>query len=451
MDGFDAGVIDTPVEADELLGEEGSELGESTDELGEQEPEQVEQPDPENPTGEFTTKFGREYRAWLNGLKQTNPEAAKFVKQARDSYGREFALKQLEPRGIDGIREKYALLDTLTHGEAKGSEAITAMQQSLQEWDDFDQAILSGDPKAFEGITPEFDAGLAKLAPAYLDRVAKVDPEGYQNAILPHVVGMLKDSPLISDYNGSVDELKWRLSGRTLDQLSEQEIRQVAATAVNAVSKVGVGFNQMGQKAGEVRTAPVDQKRTEFETERTAFEQEKQKLHWDTKIEPKVQAHEKSTFDKLFDPYQKRLKLGDAQKQGAFKAFHQGVISAAQGDKDFQRQYALYKSQKSPDPAAVANFINVALSKYGKVAMDELVKDRYEPFLNGPRKVQAAGKPGAKPAGPVEPNVEVRTVKPPMHEIDHQNTPLDWTAMSYPGGRKYRLLSGKVVQVRSVV
>lgn len=443
MDGLDAGVIDTPeldipeVEVDELETPETDEESSGTE--GQEVPESA-----ENPTGEFTTKFGREYRAWLNGLKQTNPEAAKFVKQARDSYGREFALKQLEPRGIDGIREKYALLDTLTHGEAKGSEAITAMQQSLQEWDDFDQAILSGDPKAFEGITPEFDAGMAKLAPQYLDRVAKSDPAAFESAILPHVVSTLQNSPALQHFNNLIDVLNTNDDPR-LDAQTKFNY------AIKALGKMAEAFNQMGQKAGEVRTAPVDQKRTEFETERTAFEQEKQKLHWDTKIEPKVQAHEKSTFDKLFDPYQKRLKLGDAQKQGAFKAFHQGIISAAQGDKDFQRQYQLYKSQKSPDPAAVANFINVALSKYGKAAMDELVKDRYEPFLNGPRKVQAAGKPGTRPAGPVEPNVEVRTVKPPMHEIDHQNTPLDWTAMSYPGGRKYKLLSGKVVQVRSVV
>lgn len=441
MDGLDAGVMDTP-ELDTPDEQPEEELGNAEGGL-EPEPD-TEQPEDEAASGEFTTKFGREYRAWLNGLKQTNPEAAKFVKQARDSYGREFALKQLEPRGIDGIREKYALLDTLNHGEAKGSEAITAMQQSLQEWDDFDQAILSGDPKAFEGITPEFDAGMAKLAPQYLDRVAKSDPAAFESAILPHVANMLGNNDALKQFNYLVDIFDGKygqLDGQTL-----------YARTIECLSKMGKSFNELGQKAVEARTpASIDPKISQVDQRSAALDQREQKMHWDTKIEPKVQAHEKSTFDKLFDPYQKRLKLGDAQKAGAFKAFHQGIITAAQGDQDFQRQYKLYKSQKSPDAAAVANFINVALSKYGKTAMDELVKDRYEPFLNGTRKAQQNGKPGTRPQGPVEPHVEVRSVKPPMHEIDHQNTPLDWTAMSYPGGRKYRLLSGKVVQVRSTV
>lgn len=443
MDGLEAGVMDTPdIEAPELEQPDDAELGNAEGGL-EAEPG-TETTDSDGKDDPYTTRFGREYRTWRNTLKQTDPAAAKFIQRAGDDYGRLFALNQIAPRGVDEVREKFALLNTLTHGEAKGSEAITAMQQSLQEWDDFDQAVLSGDPKVFEGITPEFDAGLAKLAPAYLDRVAQSDPEAYQAAILPHLVGTLAKSPVIGSFNTAVDVLnekppEW-LTPDQKTQWAADRMQRVRAL----VGQMSDAFNQMGQKAGEVRTAPVDKNRTEFEQQRTAFEQEKQKMHWDTKIEPKVQAHEKTTFDKLFDPYQKRLKLGDAQKAGAFKAFHTSIIDAAKGDKDFQRQYALYKSQKNPDAAAVSNFINVALSKYAKTAMDELVKDRYEPFLAGPRKTQQAGKPGTKPTGPVEPNVEIRSIKPPMHEIDHQRTPIPWLAQ-----KKYYLTNGKIIQVRS--
>lgn len=445
----EAGVMDTPelespeVEVDDAELESSSELSaESTDTDDPSSTDQVSGDDP------YTTRFGREYRQWLNNLKQTDPQAAKFVKQARDSYGREFALKQLEPNGIDGIRERYALLNSLTHGDAKGTDAIAAMQERLQQTDEVDGLLAAGDPRALESLGEDFNPGLAKLAPAILDRVSQSDPEAYQSAILPHVVKTLMNSPLLSEYNGKVDEINWRLSGRTLDQLSDVELKQIAQTAIAGLTGVSKNFNAMGQKAGEVKAQPVSNQRNELEQERTALDQERQKMHWDTQIEPKVQAHEKTVFDKLFDPYQKRLKLGDPQKAAAFQAFHQSIISAAQKDESFQRQYKLYKTQKNPDPIAVTGFVNHALSKYGKAAMDGLVKDRWEPFLAGRTRTQS-GKPGVRPTGPVEPNVEVRSVKPPMHEIDHQNTPLDWTAMSYPGGRKYRLLTGKIVQVRS--
>lgn len=449
MDGLDEGVMDTPELDAPEVDVDDAELGNAEGGLEEQQPEteQTEQQASDDP---FTTRFGRDYRQWLNNLKQTDPNAAKFVKQARDSYGREFALKQLEPTGIDGIREKYALLNSLTHGEAKGTDAIAAMQERLQQTDEVDTLLAAGDPRALESLGEDFNPGLAKLAPAILDRVSQSDPEAYQAAVLPHVVKTLMASPLLGEYNGKIDEINWRLSGRTLDQLSEQELRQIAQTAIAGLTGVSKNFNAMGQKAGEVKAAPTNQ-RSEIDTRSAELDQREQKMHWDTQIEPKVQSHEKSVFDKLFDPYQKRLKLGDPQKSAAFSAFHKAVIDAAQQDQAFQRQWKLYKSQKSPDPTTVVNFINHSLTKYGTAAMAQLVKDRWEPFLTGRPRTSQIVKLGTKPNGPVEPNVEVRSVKPPMHEIDHQNTPLDWTAMSYPGGRKYRLLSGKVVQVRSVV
>jgi hypothetical protein len=248
---------------------------------------------------------------------------------------------------------------------------------------------------------------------------------------------MLQQSPALQHFNSLIDVLNTTDDPR-LDQNTKYQY------ALRALGKMSEAFNQLGQKAGEVKAAPVNAQRSEIEQQRTQLEQERQKMHWDTQIEPKVQQHEKTLFDKLFDPYQKRLKLGEPQKAAAFQSFHQSIISAAQKDPDFQRQYKLYKSQKSPDPVAVTNYVNHALSKYAKTAMDGLVKERWEPFLTGrPRAAQAVAKPGAKPTGPVAPNVEIRTVKPPMHEIDHRRShPLEMAQGIYT------LYSGKKIQVK---
>ena len=90
-----------------------------------------------------------------------------------------------------------------------------------------------------------------------------------------------------------------------------------------------------------------------------------------------------------------------------------------------------------------------AINRHSKPVMEALIKARYSPFLAAkaaPKTAVAA--PGAV-KGPVSPNVEVRTVMPSRDEIDFQHTPLEWMASTRPGGKQYRLYSGKVIQVRS--
>jgi hypothetical protein len=442
MDGLDAGVMETPeVETPELDVEIESPELEAPEAETPEAPEQATTDEADNP---YTTKFSRDYRAFLNTLKTTNPEAAKFVKQAKDDYARLYELKRIEGRGIDGIRERYATLDGLSHGELKGVEALTAIQDRVREAEEVDSYILNGDPKAFAGMGPEFDAGLAKLAPAYLDRLAK-NPEAFQAAILPHVVGQLQQSPVLEQFNYLVDVLNGKY-GR-LDDATKLE------RTYDALRQMGEGFNGLGQKAQQAKLpAAADPKASEFEQERTKFEQERQTHHWQTKIEPLVDSQRQKLFNQFFDPYQKRLKLNDTGTKALATSFRQGIIDAARNDKDFQRQYKAFKSQKSPDPTTVSNYVNAWMGQRAKAIVDAQVSERYGNFLNAkPKAVPIQQRPGTANRGPVAPNVEVRSVKPPMEEIDHRNTPLEWTASSYPGGKMYRLYSGKVVQVRSTV
>src|ERR1700761_5877659 len=124
MDGLDAGVLDTPeVDSPEL--DETEELGNAEGGLEEQpEAESTEQTAVKDDP--YTTKFSREMRAALKQWEQANPEAARFAKQARDNHARLFALQQVEPRGIDGIRENYALLQAIG-----GTEGLTGLQERI--------------------------------------------------------------------------------------------------------------------------------------------------------------------------------------------------------------------------------------------------------------------------------------------------------------------------------
>lgn len=436
----DAGVMDAPeVETPEIETEPVETGAEVAAEPQETETETEPGKQSDNP---FSTKFSRDYRAWLNAQKSTDPNVARFVKQARDDYGRLYALQQLEPKGLDGIREKYALLDSLAHGEAKGADALSAMQDALKEWDEFDRAILDGDPKAFEGISPEFDAGLAKLAPAYLDRLAQSNPEALEAAVLPYIVNTLANSPALGQFNAMVDVLKeapptW-LTPEQKSQWAADRMQRVVAH----VAKMSEWFNSIGEKATANPAKEVDPKVAEIEERRTRLEQAEQKHHWDNKIEPLVSGHHQKLFEQYFKPYQTRLKLNDKGTGAMASAFRQGIIEAAWKDPDYQRQYKAFKGQKNPDPTTVSNYVNAWMSRQAKGILDGIVQERYGNFLSGKPRPQQAAKPNGVTRGPSSPNIEMRTVRPPDNEIDHKRRTLDQIAKKI-----FPLKNGKVVQL----
>jgi hypothetical protein len=392
----------------------------------------------------YTTRFSREMRAALKAWEASNPDAAKFARQSRDNHARLFALQQLEPKGIDGVREKYALLDGLVRGEAKGPEALTAIQEELAAIEETDALLAAGDPKAFDSLGEGFNEGLAKLAPAYLERIQKTDPEAYERAIMPHLASTLASSELVQNYNRGVDELNWMLQNRPLTALQPEELSRFAARAMQILAGTGQGLNKIGEKGEAVKTPPPGTKpQDDLQTERQKLDQERQQIHWDTRIKPEVIAHENRKFEELLTPYQKRLKLDAGAKADLQQAFKAKMTSLGNSDTDYLRQMKLYRAQKNPDPSTVQNYVKNAINKHAKTAMESLVKARYSMFLNAPPKPQTPTNGNGKNLPPVSPNVEVRSVKPPMSEIDHQNTPVEWLAQ-----RKYKLFSGKIVQVR---
>jgi hypothetical protein len=420
---------DVDLEA-EPIETEGAEPAEST----EQEPQQT----TDQPDSPYTTKFSREMRAALKAWETANPESARFAKQARDNHARLFALTQLEPKGIDGVREKYALLDSLAVGDSKGIEAVTAMQERLAGVEEVDEMLASGNPKAFDALGPDFDAGLAKLAPAYLDRVKASDPAAYEAAILPHFVSQLAQSDLVREYNALVDVLNAQDDPR-FDDATKMKF------AISQLTKMERWMNGLAGKVGEIKpNGQVNTQQSELEQQRTELERERQQIHWDTKIKPLALQYENQTFNSLLDPYQKRLRLDDGAKADLLQAFKNGLENAGLRDKEYMRQMKIYQGQRNPDPNAVANYVKNAINKHSKTVLEGLVKARYGSFLAGKPQTQVkVTTNNGKPAGPVEPNVEIRTVKPPMSEIDHQRTPIEWLAQ-----KKYRLYSGKIIQVR---
>lgn len=420
-EGEDAGLLDAG-EVD--LGEEtgGEETGhEVEDAAGQDDSQQEEKIDGRKGSKEFREAL----KAW-----EATPEGQKYAKQARQDHFRAHEIATLEPGGLTAMREKYALLESVG-----GAEAITQMQERIAETDAVDAALAAGDPKALESLGPDFDPGLAKLTPQILDRVMRSDPEAYSAAILPHLMAGLVNSPMVGDLNRMIDVLQ----APHLDEKAKlQHLTQL-------LGRIGQWFEANEKKAGSLRSGPgVDKQRTEFDQERSKFEQEQQTAHWNNKIAPQVSSYERTKLEELYKPYEGRLKLDAAAKADLFETFRAKMTAAGKADAAYLKQMEIYRKQKNPDPAVVANFVKAAINKHAKTVVEGAIKARYGRFLGAPKKAAAQTVAGARSSaadGGALPTIV--SVKPSVDEIDYRKTSEEdqWKGI-------YTLKSGKRVKVQ---
>ena len=418
-----------PVEIDQPDGEQAeSSEGESRESTGSGQESESD--------AAYTTKYSREMRAAIKALEAAHPESAKYLKQARDNHARLFALGQLEPKGIDGVRETYSLVNSLARGETKGIQALTAMQEDLATYEEGDELIARGDPKALDALGEDFNAGLAKLAPAYLERVLKTDPGAFQAAVNPYIVSTLANSDLVREYNALVDVLNSQGDPRFDDKTK-------MSFAIQQLGKMGKWLNELAAGATAAKPAPATQQETGQPDPQAQIEQERREIHWERNIYPAAGKAVEEKFNELLKPLQPRLKLTETQRRAAFEDFKAKNTKLCEADKAYGQQISFYRKQKNPDAGSVLNTVKAQLAKTAKNAFDQVKAERWEAFLAAKPKVGSPAQPAnGKPAGPVPPNVEIRTVKPPMSEINHRATPIEWLAM-----RQYRLNSGKIIRV----
>jgi hypothetical protein len=413
--------------------------------------QRTEQDDP------YSSKASREYSQWLKGLRDSgDPQAAKFARLAKDNHGQMFALRQLEKQGLEGVREKYAILDSVIHsdperGELHGAEAIAALQDSVREMAEVDELLAAGDPKALEALGEDFNEGLAKLAPSILDRVRESDPEAYAAAVLPHFVQALASSELVSNFNGLVDVLNqapptWLTEEQKTAWAADQQQKVIAlagnmgkwlnAQAANAakLAKPGEGAD----KAGTRRTAGKDS----LSDREAQFNQREQEAHWNTNIAPKLDQHASTKFSELFRPYAKRLNL-DAPTANALKMeFSKRVAQTAAKDQAYIGQIKRYRGMRNPDPATVLNFTKVNFDKHARTVMESLVNERYKPFLTGRPRTSVVQSDAGRGAPPPAKGVQIVTQKPA--NIDYKRTTVDMIH-----AKTYWTTDGKRVQVRA--
>ncbi len=441
MDGEEAALEVEQVESGEQIEQQES----GTEQQSEQQTQQEESP--------FAPKTAREFSQALKAWKDANPNdpnIVKFARMAKDAFSRQYALNQIDPRGVDGYRELKALHDSVIYndperGELKGSEAISALQDSAREIAELDELLAQGDPKALESFGEDFNEGLAKLAPAILDRIQKSNPEAYSAAVLPHFVKALAESPMVQNYNAMVDVLNEQMPSWLPDDRKQAWAADRMNRVMQLAGGMGTWLNAQAEKAGKLPQGQTgkDGKTVERQTQREQeVNKREQDHHWNTNINPKVDQHASVRFTELYRPYANRLKLDAPTTQALKTEFSKRVANMAAKDPSYAAQLKRYFAQSNPDPTTVVNFAKVNFDKHAKTVMDSLVNERYKPFLSGKKPVQQQS--GTQQRTSPTSGVTFVSVKPASGDIDYKSTSPD---MIYRN--QYKLKNGKTVQVRA--
>lgn len=404
-------------------------------------------PPADNIDDPYSSKASKEYASFLKNLRDADPGNAKYARLAKDDHSKLYQLHQLEPKGLDGVRERYAMLDSLMHGEKTGPEALSAMQDELTRMQQVDERLMSGDVSALDDMGEDFNQkALPAMVGPILDRVREANYEAYSRAILPHFVEALKSSELVTNFNGLVDVLDEKPPSWLTPDQRPQWINERLQRVLSHATRMGEWFTAQQQKSQSLGgtkapSGPGAKQGDPLTEERQKFEQERTEHHWNTNIKPSLDKFASDKFKQEFGPYQQRLKL-DAIALGALKReYSSRVAKAAVGNPNYSAQIGRYRAQKNPDAATVLNFAKVEFNKHSKSVMDALVNERYKPFLTSGRQ-QATPPPAAGATPPAGSGIKMVPVKPAQDQINFKGTPLAWMRQG-----KYRMNDGSVVQV----
>ena len=389
----------------------------------------------------------REYSQWIKSLKEDG-DSGKHYRRIKDDFGRLESLKRLEPKGIDGVRERYAALDGVAYGDKKGIEAISTMQSTLAESQAALDAIAQGDLRS---LSEDQRAGIMQSAPQLLDMLAESDADGYVKAVLPHFVDALRGSQLYSAYSQLVDALsqeppKWMRPEQKADWTNDR-----LQSVIAHVTTMGQWFKAQEDRLkeigdGKTKPGPTGEVQPKAEAQGETVNPQ----FWKDNIYPETNAVAEKAFNEELKPWTEKLskagfRLSDAKKQALAGELVSGVIAEANKNQDYKSQMARYNRQRTPDKASIVSLFRSEFTKHAPNVMKALIFRDYGQILDKRTAPKPNGNGNGAKTAPVMPQkgVKIVTVKPNRADIDFPKTPADWLYQN-----KWKMKDGSVQQYR---
>ena len=110
-------------------------------------------------------------RGAVKAAAEALPEQAATIKRLGDAYFRSEAYAKVFPKVEEAAAAKQ-LIDGVG-----GLDGITQIQQRMQSYDAQEAGLEAGDPSVLDSFFNDFPEGAATLAPHYLDRLERSNPE----------------------------------------------------------------------------------------------------------------------------------------------------------------------------------------------------------------------------------------------------------------------------------
>jgi len=263
----------------------------------------------------------------------TNDLAAKFpgqekaVKALADSYFRADAYAKVFSR-VEEAQAAKQLIDGVG-----GLDGLTTLQQRQQQYDAQDEGLKNGNPEVLDAFFKDFPEGAATLAPHYLDRLAKANPEAFEATIAPHAMGMLDRAGIPNHIAAMVAETDPAQLKNMVGQL-DQWIKKNSETVKT--------MRQQPQQN------PLEGKLKDQQTEL----QKKEEQFFSKQVDTEVNSRSTGDLVKVVDQYAKTHGLNEVQKAQFATSLTQKIVNDMLADDTFKKQDALRKNSKDVEKVA---------------------------------------------------------------------------------------------------
>jgi hypothetical protein len=318
---------------------------------------------------------GKSIRDAVKQLAAANPAHAKILRQLADTHFREAT----GWKGAFETPQKAAEAKSIIES-AGGIEGISQATQRLQTYDMQDAGLKEGNPEVLDAMFKDFPEGAAALAPHYLERLQKMNPEAYGAAVGPHAVQMLKDAQIPQFVQGllaETDPARIKAGLTTMDNWLKGQMQN--ADAVKNTAKPAPGTDKLKERETQLN-----------QREEGIFRSAVQ-----TKVNDSIQAPMKS----LVDQYVKAN--GWNEKQAAYyrTALENAVIEEMNGDNGYKQQIDLRFANKQRTHDTVATYAAGEFSRRAKDKALEVSKECKNLFGSS-GKSTATGTGAVKPGQP---------------------------------------------------
>lgn len=332
-------------DAIDFAGIEDSQVDQPVDNAVESQPQEqtdVQQPDEQQPEQQQDEQQqqldGRRgpanIRASIKTASEQMPEHAQSFKELGNAYFREQAYRKEFATPAEAANAK-GLIESVG-----GVDGISQLQERDQMYTAQDEFLRNGDPAILDDFFEDFPEGAASLAPHYLDKLATVNPQAFQEAIAPHAFGMLEQAG-VGDYLKAIAEETDPARKNALAQRLSQWYEGQKA-----------GVNNL--KATRTQPNPGNDRISQREQQLQQREEQLFKQGVDSKVTASVEPK----LNQVVEQYARKNRWNEEQKTEFRTRLLNDIAGQMDKDEGYKKQASLRYTNNSRTHDSVANYIS---------------------------------------------------------------------------------------------